>query len=69
MTLRAKFKDLVDRVAGEQQPVHNLREEELRLAAAALLVRASVIDGRIDASERSKLKALLQARFDLEGEE
>jgi uncharacterized tellurite resistance protein B-like protein len=69
MTLRAKFKDLVDRVAGEQQPVRNLREEELRLAAAALLVRASVIDGKIDASERSKLKTLLQEHFDLGGEE
>jgi uncharacterized tellurite resistance protein B-like protein len=69
MTLWAKFKDLVDRVAAEQQPARNLREDELRLAAAALLVRASVIDGQIDASERQKLKALLQERFDLEGEE
>jgi uncharacterized tellurite resistance protein B-like protein len=32
-------------------------------------VRASVIDGKIDASERSKLKTLLQERFDLGGEE
>ena len=39
----------------------NLREEELRLTAAALLVRASVIDGKIDASERGKLKTLLRA--------
>jgi uncharacterized tellurite resistance protein B-like protein len=32
-------------------------------------VRASVIDGKADASERRKLKALLQERFDLGGEE
>ena len=43
--------------------------EEFRLAAAALLVRASVIDGRIDAAERRTLKTLLQDRFALDGEE
>ena len=69
MTLWAKFKELVDRVSGEDQPARSLREEELRLAAAALLVRASVIDGKIDASERRKLKTLLKERFELEGEE
>jgi uncharacterized tellurite resistance protein B-like protein len=69
MTLWAKLKELVNRVAGEDQLARNLREEELRLAAAALLVRASVIDGKIDASERGKLKTLLQERFELEGEE
>lgn len=69
MTLWTKFKELVDRVTGEDQLARNLREEELRLAAAALLVRASVIDGKIDASERRKLKRLLQERFELEGEE
>ena len=37
MTLWAKFKELVDRVAEEDQLARNLREEELRLAAAALL--------------------------------
>jgi uncharacterized tellurite resistance protein B-like protein len=69
MTVWAKFRDLVDKVAGGEQPARNFREEELRLAAAALLVRASVIDGSADASERRKLKALLQERFDLDGDE
>jgi uncharacterized tellurite resistance protein B-like protein len=69
MGLWTKFKDLVDRVGGEERPARNLREEELRLAAAALLVRASAIDGQVDASERRKLKTLLQERFDLEGNE
>ena len=68
MTGWAIFKNLIDRVAGEEQPAHNLREEELRLAAAALLVRASVIDGKIDASERRKIKTLLRERFEIEGE-
>ena len=69
MGLWTKFKDFADRIGREEQPARNLREEELRLAAAALLVRASVIDGKIDVSERRKLKTLLQERFDLGGEE
>jgi uncharacterized tellurite resistance protein B-like protein len=69
MTLWAKFKDLVDRVGRHEGPATSLREEELRLAAAALLVHASAIDGHIDAVERRKLKELLQARFDLDGNE
>jgi uncharacterized tellurite resistance protein B-like protein len=69
MGLWAKFKDFADRVAGEERPARNLREEELRLAAAALLVRASAIDGHVDASERRKLKALLQERFALDADE
>ncbi len=69
MALWAKFKEFVDRVAGDERPARNLREEELQLAAAALLVRASVIDGQVDPVERRKLKALLQERFDLGGDE
>lgn len=69
MGLWTKFKDFADRVGKEEQPARNLREEELRLAAAALLVRASAIDGKVDAIERRKLKDLLQERFDLGGDE
>lgn len=69
MTLWAKFKDLVGRVGAHEGPAPSLREEELRLAAAALLVHASAIDGQVDAVERRKLKELLQARFGLEGRE
>jgi uncharacterized tellurite resistance protein B-like protein len=69
MGLWTKFKDFVEGVGGEKRPARDLREEELRLAAAALLVRASAIDGQVDAVERRKLKALLQERFDLGGDE
>ena len=69
MGLWAKFKDFVEGVGSEQRPARDLREEELRLAAAALLVRASAIDGQVDAVERRKLKVLLQERFDLDDEE
>jgi uncharacterized tellurite resistance protein B-like protein len=69
MTLWTKLKTLVDGVAADQSRAGNLREEELRLAAGALLVHAGVIDGSFDAEERRKVKALLQKRFDLEPSE
>ena len=69
MGLWAKSKEFADRVAAEERPARNLREDELRLAAAALLVQASAIDGQVDAVERRKLKTLLQERFDLDGNE
>jgi uncharacterized tellurite resistance protein B-like protein len=69
MTVWTRFKDLVDRVAGHEKAARNFREDELRLASAALLVRASSIDGQVDAVERRMLKALLQERFGLEGDE
>lgn len=64
MALWANLKRLVDRVAGDESAAKSFREEELRLAAAALLVHAAVIDGRFDGDERRKLKAVLQTRFD-----
>ena len=68
MTLWAKFKDLAERVGAHEGPAPTLREEELRLASAALLVHASAIDGQVDAVERRKLKELLCARFDLDSD-
>src|SRR4029450_758679 len=57
------------RAGPHEGPAPALREEELRLAAAALLVHASAIDGHVDAVERRKLKELLRARFDLDSDE
>jgi uncharacterized tellurite resistance protein B-like protein len=68
MTVWTRFKDLVDRVAGHEKPARNFHEDELKLASAALLVRASSIDGQVDAVERRMLKALLQERFGLDGD-
>ena len=69
MPMLAKLKELADRVLGEDQRAEHLREEELQLAAAALLVHASLIDGRADPEERRKLKSLLQVRFNLGDDE
>ena len=69
MVLLEKLKELADHLLGEDQRAKHLREEELQLAAAALLVHASLIDGRADPEERRKLKSLLQVRFNLAEDE
>lgn len=43
-----------------------LRDDEMRVAYAALLVHAAAIDGAISDSELGKLKGLLKQRFDLD---
>lgn len=45
------------------------REHEMRLATAALLVHASLIDGSADARETERLRGLLKQQFDLSDEE
>ena len=65
VTLLSTLRDLTDRLLGEDQHAKKLRDEELQLAAAALLVHASVVDGHADPAERRKIKSLLQDRFNL----
>ena len=69
MSLWKKLKDLVDGVDGDASRAGNLREDELRLASGALLITAGTIDGKFDADEKRKVKALLQTRFNLEPSE
>lgn len=66
MSLWTKLKDLVEGVGADSSRAGTLREEELRLASGALLITAGTIDGDFDASEKRKVKALLERRFDLE---
>jgi uncharacterized tellurite resistance protein B-like protein len=61
--------EFFERLTQNEAHSGNLREEEMRLAAAALLVHAAVIDGEVAAEERRKLRALLQERFALGDEE
>jgi uncharacterized tellurite resistance protein B-like protein len=69
MTFWSKLSELFERAGDSESRLRNLREEELRVAAAALLVNASLIDGEVAPEERQKLKALLQERFELSGNE
>ena len=61
--------DLFERFTHPGAHAGNLREEELRLAAAALLVHALAIDGQVAPEERRKLNALLQTHFGLDDDE
>lgn len=65
MTLWTTFTELLEQVSGGQADAKDLREEELRLASAALLVHAASIDGNFDNDERRTLKTLLQTRYAL----
>ncbi len=65
MTLWNRLKDLVEHASDSGAHRPSLREEELRLAAAALLVRATVIDGQVAREEKETLQRLLESRFDL----
>ncbi len=69
MSLWNKLKDLVEGVDQDSSRAKNLREEELRQAAGALLITAGGIDGSFETEEKRKVKALLQRRFDLEPDE
>ena len=69
MSLWTKLKDLADGVDSNAARVKDLRGEELRLVAGALLITAGGVDGKFDPEEKSKVKALLQRRFDLEPKE
>ena len=69
MAVWRKIKALVDHVLGEDERAGNLREDELRLAAAALLIHASMIDGHVDPEETKTLKSLLQSRFAIDDDE
>ena len=56
---------LSDLTGGEKHP-GRFEGNDYRLAAAALLIHASTIDGNMTGSEREKLHALLKSRFELD---
>ncbi len=66
MALWNTVKDFMDHLVQNEDDAKDLEEEELRLAAAALLVRAMVIDGEIDKREREAVKRVLEQRFGLD---
>jgi uncharacterized tellurite resistance protein B-like protein len=60
-TLRGLVTDLLD-----DRSKHAFEEDDYRLAAAALLVRAAMIDGHFDDAERTRLHQRLKRRFELD---
>lgn len=69
MSLWNKFKDFVEGVTADEARAGHMPEDELRLAAGALLITAGSIDGTFEQEEKHKVQTLLQKRFDLEPDE
>jgi uncharacterized tellurite resistance protein B-like protein len=60
------FKHFVAELTDGAKHPSQFRDDDYRLAAAALLVHAAAIDGEMSQPERDKLRAVLRQRFDLD---
>lgn len=60
------IRNFVAELAGGAKHPARFEENDHRLAAAALLIHASTIDGNMTAAERGKLHGLLKSRFALD---
>jgi uncharacterized tellurite resistance protein B-like protein len=60
------LRNFVSELTGGEKHPGRFEENDYRLAAAALLIHASTIDGNMTASERGKLRELLKSRFSLD---
>ena len=56
---------LADLTGGQKHPAR-FEENDYRLAAAAMMIHASTIDGTMKGAERDKLHAVLKERFSLD---
>ncbi len=66
MAFWEKLKDISERFSGVEPARQDMGEEEVRLAAAALLVHATVVDGEVSRSETEVLRDVLERRFELD---
>ena len=66
MAFWAKLKDISERFSATEPARQDMGEEEVRLAAAALLVHATVVDGEVNRSETEVLRDVLERRFKLD---
>jgi len=57
---------LVAEIGDDRKHASRFDDNDYRLAAAALLVHAASIDGKISAVERKKLHAVIMQRFELD---
>ncbi len=66
MALWTTVKDFVEKFSDSGDETVDLGEEEARLAAAALLVHATVVDGEVDKREEEALRDVLERGFNLD---
>ena len=68
-TMFAKFRHFLAERGGRARSADGRHDlEELHLAAAALMVEAARLDGRLDDDERRQIAAILRERFALDDE-
>src|SRR2546430_11485123 len=60
------WKIFIPELAGGEKPPGLFEANDYRLAAAALLIHASTIDGNMTDVERDRLRAVLKSRFALD---
>jgi uncharacterized tellurite resistance protein B-like protein len=60
------LKNFISELTGGDKHPGRFEENDYRLAAAALLIHASTIDGNMTDIERNKLRAVLKSRFSLD---
>ena len=60
------LKNLISDLTGGSKHPGRFEDNDYRLAAAALLIHASTIDGSATPAEQDKLRAVLKARFSLD---
>jgi uncharacterized tellurite resistance protein B-like protein len=60
------LRNLISDLTGGQKHPGRFEENDYRLAAAALLIHASTVDGKMSGAERDKLRAVLKSRFSLD---
>ena len=58
--------NFISELTGGQKHPARFEENDYRLAAAALLIHASAIDGTMTSAERDRLRAVLKSRFALD---
>src|SRR6266536_875079 len=60
------LKQFLADLAGGTKPQHHFQDGDYRLAAAALLIHVSTIDGEASPAERNKLHSVLKNGFNLD---
>ena len=60
------LKNFISELTGGEKHPGRFEDNDYRLAAAALLIHASTIDGNMKGTEREKLHALVKSRFALD---
>jgi len=60
------LRNFVSELTGGQKHPARFEENDYRLAAAALLIHASTIDGNMTGTERDRLRGVLKSRFALD---